>query len=633
MPEFIAKTKNLYLIKYFGSLKFYYYYNIFYKLIDIFNIILTEMSLKLYLLILVLSQIKNIESQSSCLSRYSPFFNGTCMSPSNCKGALLNNLCPGSLKCCINETIFINENFISENDLISFTGINSARISFVSQILKSPTPNPTCNLKAAFLGQLAHESTNFINGEELGPEDYFSRYENRNDLGNTQPGDGAKYRGRGYIQITGRSNYAKFGNLINKDLVNQPELAAFPSIAAQIAVLYWTSGTNVNLNTLADGTFYSYSLISWKINCPNKNGCKVNGIVDRTLKFEKAMKLFNCGAILRGKGEKCKYDVVEDAKCVPLCVKDTIGSIEGKKYCGCNGKIQDKFSCQGPYNIKCCKEKNSDLDLTFLLDSSGSIAPTDFQSSLSFMKNVVQSLNVGENKSRVAVINFSDRVDIITYLNSIYNVSQLLNTISIINQIGMLTYTGEALDKCKDIYTVEKGMRNITKGIPKVILVLTDGQSNGNIRPGPIADSLRALGISIISIGVGFNLNFNELNEISANRVILVENYQQVVGLFDDISRLSALEPAKITTLANNINVDKDSFKYFYYTIDYNKITNNEKMINISLNNIIGDIDLFTSYTNENPNDIEVLLNDQVSKRRKRRQISSKYHYPHISSR
>ena len=50
-------------------------------------------------------------------------------------------------------------------------------------------------------------------------------------MGNTEEGDGYKYRGRGYIQITGKNNYKKIGNELNLDLVNKPDLLNDPVVA------------------------------------------------------------------------------------------------------------------------------------------------------------------------------------------------------------------------------------------------------------------------------------------------------------------------------------------------------------------------------------------------------------------
>lgn len=66
-------------------------------------------------------------------------------------------------------------------------------------------------------------------------------YEGRADLGNYVPGDGRKYKGRGFIQITGRYNYENYGALIGKDLVCHPELALDIKNSAQILALYFKS--------------------------------------------------------------------------------------------------------------------------------------------------------------------------------------------------------------------------------------------------------------------------------------------------------------------------------------------------------------------------------------------------------
>jgi hypothetical protein len=62
----------------------------------------------------------------------------------------------------------------------------------------------------------------------------FGLYDGRTDLGNTQPGDGARYKGRGYVQLTGRSNYGKIGNQLGVDLEGHPDLACDPATAGLI---------------------------------------------------------------------------------------------------------------------------------------------------------------------------------------------------------------------------------------------------------------------------------------------------------------------------------------------------------------------------------------------------------------
>ena len=90
--------------------------------------------------------------------------------------------------------------------------------------------------RAMFLAQMSHESGGFRYDEEIASG---KAYEGRRDLGNTQPGDGQKFKGRGFIQLTGRDNYERFGEKIGVDLVHNPDAAKDPEIAADIAVAYW----------------------------------------------------------------------------------------------------------------------------------------------------------------------------------------------------------------------------------------------------------------------------------------------------------------------------------------------------------------------------------------------------------
>lgn len=93
--------------------------------------------------------------------------------------------------------------------------------------------------RAAFLAQMDHESGGFKHMEELGKSDYFKKYDGRKDLGNTEPGDGERFKGRGFIQLTGRSNYKSMGEKLGLDLVNNPDLAKDPAVAAKVATQFW----------------------------------------------------------------------------------------------------------------------------------------------------------------------------------------------------------------------------------------------------------------------------------------------------------------------------------------------------------------------------------------------------------
>ena len=141
--------------------------------------------------------------------------------------------------------------------------------------------------QAAFLAQIGHESAGLRYPVEIwGPTAAQLRYEGRKDLGNTQPGDGERFKGHGWIQITGRRNHARirdrlrerFPDLTVPDFEDEPTELARPQWAALSAADFWDEH---NLNELADeGDFVQ---ITRKINGGT------NGYEDRLARYERAM--------------------------------------------------------------------------------------------------------------------------------------------------------------------------------------------------------------------------------------------------------------------------------------------------------------------------------------------------------
>ncbi|NDW10139.1 glycoside hydrolase family 19 protein [Dysgonomonas sp. 520] len=104
----------------------------------------------------------------------------------------------------------------------------------------------TVNRTCMFLAQIGHESGQLRYCEEIASG---AAYEGRRDLGNTQKGDGKRFKGRGLIQITGRSNYTEISKIWNVDFVSHPELLSTPEYAVKSACWWWKKR---GLNEIAD---------------------------------------------------------------------------------------------------------------------------------------------------------------------------------------------------------------------------------------------------------------------------------------------------------------------------------------------------------------------------------------------
>jgi putative chitinase len=144
--------------------------------------------------------------------------------------------------------------------------------------------------QAAFLAQIGHESGGLRYVSELwGPTDAQERYEGREDLGNTQEGDGSRYRGHGLIQTTGRANHAKVRDRLRERFADVPDFEAEPE---QLAELPWCCLSACDyvdmrgLNRHADsGDFVAYTR--------GVNG-GINGLADRQARWEAAKQCLGC---------------------------------------------------------------------------------------------------------------------------------------------------------------------------------------------------------------------------------------------------------------------------------------------------------------------------------------------------
>lgn len=150
--------------------------------------------------------------------------------------------------------------------------------------------------QAAFLAQCGHESGGFrYSAEVWGPTPAQVRYErdfsaawppttadtrNRKAyaLGNGQQGDGRRFRGRGPIQLTGRSNFVTAGKAIGLDLVGHPELLDDLDVGCMISAWYWNQH---GLSGLANAGEFDRITCAINLGNPNADIARANGVDDR----------------------------------------------------------------------------------------------------------------------------------------------------------------------------------------------------------------------------------------------------------------------------------------------------------------------------------------------------------------
>ena len=143
---------------------------------------------------------------------------------------------------------------------------------------------------AQFMAQTKHESWDFSRLKEKaqpGVKGYFAKkYDPKFSprtakiLGNKKVGDGERYHGRGFIQLTGRDNYRMAGEALGIDLLNNPDLAAKPEIASKIALWYWNSRVKPHVENFNDTT-----AVTKKINPAAK------GLEDRLSNFKDYLRM------------------------------------------------------------------------------------------------------------------------------------------------------------------------------------------------------------------------------------------------------------------------------------------------------------------------------------------------------
>ncbi|KAL7888438.1 hypothetical protein AOLI_G00034120 [Acnodon oligacanthus] len=167
------------------------------------------------------------------------------------------------------------------------------------------------------------------------------------------------------------------------------------------------------------------------------------------------------------------------------------------------------------------------LDLVFIIDSSRSVRPGEFEKVKIFLSDMVDTLDVGADATRVAVVNYASTVKIEFFLKDHLRKESLKQAITLIEPLAAGTMTGLAIKKAMDeAFTEKSGARPKSKNISKVAIIVTDGRPQDQVEE--VSAAARASGIEIYAVGVD-RADIGSLKLMASNpledHVFYVETY------------------------------------------------------------------------------------------------------------
>ncbi|XP_053531901.1 matrilin-3a isoform X3 [Ictalurus punctatus] len=189
------------------------------------------------------------------------------------------------------------------------------------------------------------------------------------------------------------------------------------------------------------------------------------------------------------------------------------------------------------------------LDLIFIIDSSRSVRPGEFEKVKVFLSDMVDTLDIGADATRVAVVNYASTVKIEFLLKDHLKKGSMKHAISIIEPLAAGTMTGLAIKKAmEDAFTEQSGARPKSQNITKVAIIVTDGRPQDQVEE--VSATARASGIEIYAVGVD-RADMRSLKLMASNpledHVFYVETYGVIEKLTSKFREtLCGVSPCKI---------------------------------------------------------------------------------------
>lgn len=176
------------------------------------------------------------------------------------------------------------------------------------------------------------------------------------------------------------------------------------------------------------------------------------------------------------------------------------------------------------------------LDVVFVIDSSGSIDYDEYNIMKDFMIGLVKKADVGKNQVRFGAMKYADDPEVLFYLDDLGTKLEVISALQGDQPMGGNTYTAEALAFADHMFTEARGSR-LHKGVPQVLIVITDGESHDAEKLNATSQALREKGILVLAVGIA-GANPVELLAMagSSDKYYFVETFGGLKGIFSDVS-------------------------------------------------------------------------------------------------
>ncbi|XP_028295280.1 matrilin-3a isoform X1 [Gouania willdenowi] len=218
------------------------------------------------------------------------------------------------------------------------------------------------------------------------------------------------------------------------------------------------------------------------------------------------------------------------------------------------------------------------LDLVFIIDSSRSVRPGEFEKVKIFLADMVDTLDVGSDATRVAVVNYASTVKIEFLLKDHSSILDMKKAISRIEPLAAGTMTGLAIKTAmNEAFTEQSGARPRSKNISKVAIIVTDGRPQDQVEE--VSAAARAAGVEIYAVGVD-RADMRSLQQMASlpleDHVFYVETYGVIEKLTSKFREtLCGLDPCAIGHDCQHICVNSNASFYCKCRIGY--ILNEDK--------------------------------------------------------